>query len=112
MPPISTPWTQHEAISKSAKHTSTRFRLRTSELLADLAARQAEIDVQLADLATLREQLKNDEVKRAYEAQLAKQKQDEAKAAADRQSQATAELAVAAPDPTVAVAPVVARGEG
>ncbi|MEO8266960.1 MAG: peptidoglycan DD-metalloendopeptidase family protein [Ilumatobacteraceae bacterium] len=84
------------------------------QLVADLAARQAEIDAQLSDLATVREQLKNDEVKRAYEAQLAKQKQDEAKAAADREVLAAAELAVTAADASaaVAVAPIPARGGG
>ena len=85
------------------------------QLAADLAARQAEIDGQLSDLATLREQLKNDEVKRAYEAQVAKQKQDEAKAATDRQTQAAAQLTVTAADASaaaVAVAPIPARGGG
>jgi murein DD-endopeptidase MepM/ murein hydrolase activator NlpD len=85
------------------------------QLVADLATRQAEIDAQLSDLATLREQLKNDEVKRAYETQLAKQKQEEAKAAANRDAQATAELAITAADAPVAsasVAPVAARGGG
>ena len=45
-----------------------------TQLVADLAARQSEIDAQLGDLAALREQLKNAEVKRAYDAQVAKQK--------------------------------------
>ena len=84
------------------------------QLVADLAARQAEIDAQLSDLATLREQLKNAEVKRAYEAQVAKQKQDEAKATANREEQAAAALKVTASDAAaaVAVAPVPARGGG
>lgn len=57
-----------------------------AQLTADLSAREAELDVQLAELTTLRERLKDDEVKRAYEAQLAKQRQDEA----DRQARAAA----------------------
>ena len=84
------------------------------QLVADLAARQAEIDAQLSDLATLREQLKNAEVKRAYEAQVAKQKQDEAKATANREAQAAAALTVTASNASaaVAVAPIPARGGG
>lgn len=84
------------------------------QLVADLATRQAEIDAQLSDLATIREQLKNAEVKRAYEAQVAKQKQDEAKATADREEQAAAALSVTASDApaAVAVAPIPARGGG
>lgn len=81
-----------------------------TQLLADLTTRQAEINAQLVDLATLREQLQNEEVKRAYDAQLAKQKQDEAKAAADRDALAAqqAALASAAANPP----PIEARGGG
>lgn len=56
----------------------------------ELASRQSDIDAQLTQLAQLREQLKNDEVKRAYEAQVAKQRQDEAIAAADSAAKAAA----------------------
>jgi peptidoglycan LD-endopeptidase LytH len=85
-----------------------------TRLVTDLATRQSEIDSQLADLAKLREQLKNEEVKRAYEAQVAKQKRDEAKAAAERDAKAAAEQA--AIDATAAKIttspPVEARGGG
>jgi murein DD-endopeptidase MepM/ murein hydrolase activator NlpD len=85
-----------------------------TQLLAGLAARQSEIESQIADLATLRDQLKNAEVKRAYEALLTKQKQDEAKAAADRDAKAAAEqAATAASTATAATNPVIeARGSG
>lgn len=90
------------------------LKAQNTQLVADLAARQSEIDAQLADLAGLREQLKNEEVRRAYEAQLAKQKLDEAKAAADRDAQAVAEQAVTAAEaaPAAANPPIGARGSG
>ena len=85
-----------------------------TQLVADLANRQSQIDTQLADLAVLREQLKNEEVKRAYDAQVAKQKQDEAKAAADRNAKATAQQASTATPASAALAspPIEARGSG
>ena len=61
------------------------------QLADELASRQSDIDAQLTQLTQLREHLKNDEVKRAYEAQLAKQRQDEANAAADRAAKAVAD---------------------
>lgn len=90
------------------------LKAQNTQLVADLAARQAEIDAQLADLAGLREQLKNDEVRRAYEAQLAKQKQDEVNAAADRDAQAAAAQALTAAEaaPAAASPPIEARGSG
>ena len=60
------------------------------QLADELASRQTDINAQLTQLTQLREHLKNDEVKRAYEAQLAKQRQDEANAAADRAAKALA----------------------
>lgn len=67
------------------------------ELADELASRQNDIDAQLIELTRLRERLKDDEVKRAYEAQLARKRQEEAKAAADRDAKAAAEqLATAA----------------
>jgi murein DD-endopeptidase MepM/ murein hydrolase activator NlpD len=83
-----------------------------TKLLASLAARQSEIESQITDLATLRDQLKNAEVKSAYEAQLAKQKQDEAKAAADRDAKAAADQATAAQAAALANPPIEARGSG
>jgi murein DD-endopeptidase MepM/ murein hydrolase activator NlpD len=85
-----------------------------TQLVADLATRQSEINTQLADLATLREQLKNAEVKRAYEQQLAQQRQDEAKAAADREAKASVAQAATAADAAAATAssPIEARGSG
>ena len=84
----------------------------STQLVADLAARQSEINTQLADLATLRDQLKNAEVKKAYEAQLAKQKQDEANAAAARDAQAVADQAALATAAAAANPPIEARGSG
>ena len=84
-----------------------------TQLLADLVARQSEIDTQLADLATLREQLKTAEVRRAYEAQLAKQREDEAKAVADRAAKTAAEQTASAAAVTAAASPPeTARGSG
>ncbi len=83
-----------------------------TKLVADLAARQSEIDSQLADLATLRDQLKNQEVKRAYDAQVAKQKQDEANAAAAQQAKAAADQAALATAAAAAGPPIEARGSG
>jgi peptidoglycan LD-endopeptidase LytH len=84
-----------------------------TQLVADLASRQAEINTQLDDLAKLREQLKNDEVKRAYDAQVLKQKQDDAKAAADRDAKAAADqLASTATAAAVTNPPIEARGGG
>ncbi len=69
-----------------------QLRNENAQLIEDLAATQAEIDVQLTALTALRQHLKDEEVKRAYEAQLAKQRQEraakEAKAAAERASSA------------------------
>jgi murein DD-endopeptidase MepM/ murein hydrolase activator NlpD len=84
-----------------------------AQLVSDLARRQSEIDDQLADLATLREQLKNAEVKKAYDAQLAKQKQQEAKAVADRDAKAASLQAATAPTAAVSSSPPIQpRGSG
>ena len=84
-----------------------------AELVADLATRQSEIDTQLADLAALRDQLKNAEVKKAYDAQVAKKKQDEAKAAADRDAKAASLKAATAADAAAVTRPaILARGSG
>lgn len=48
---------------------------KNSQLAAELSSRQVQLEQQLGDLAKLRDHLKNEEVKRAYEAQLAKQRQ-------------------------------------
>ncbi len=86
--------------------------VQSTQLVADLATRQSEITTQLADLATLRDQLKNAEVKRAYEAQLAKQKQDEANAAAQRDAKAAADQAALVTAAAAANPPIEARGSG
>ncbi|MEO8265921.1 MAG: peptidoglycan DD-metalloendopeptidase family protein [Ilumatobacteraceae bacterium] len=83
-----------------------------AQLVADLATRQTDINAQLADLATLREQLKNAEVKRAYEAQLAKQRQDEANATAERDAKAAADQVARAAAAASVSPPVQARGSG
>lgn len=74
----------------------------------ELARRQVEIDAQLVKLAALREQLQNDEVKRAYEAQLVKQRQKTEQEARDKE----AKDAAARVAPTVAAPAVSARGGG
>ncbi|HEX3089102.1 MAG TPA: peptidoglycan DD-metalloendopeptidase family protein [Ilumatobacteraceae bacterium] len=83
-----------------------------AQLVKALDSRQTEINSQLEDLATLRDQLKNAEVKRAYDAQLAKQKQEEAKAAAERHAKAAIRQAATAPIVTVAGPSFAARGGG
>jgi peptidoglycan LD-endopeptidase LytH len=86
--------------------------VQSTQLVADLATRQSDITTQLADLATLRDQLKNAEVKSAYEAQLAKQKQDEANAAAQRDAKAATEQAALVTAAAAANPPIEARGSG
>ncbi len=61
-----------------------------AQLVADLAARQVEIDGQLVALASLREHLKVEEVKRAFDAKVAEQRREEAAAAEKRAAQAAA----------------------
>ena len=99
---------QSEQAHLEALHTQS------NQLATDLAARNSDINTQLANLATLRDQLKNAEVKRAYDAQLAKQKQDEAKAAADQEAKAAAERAAIATAAAAAIIapPIEARGSG
>ncbi|MEY2444366.1 MAG: peptidoglycan LD-endopeptidase LytH [Ilumatobacteraceae bacterium] len=82
----------------------------STKLAGDLAARQADIDAQLTQLAQLRDHLKNAEVKSAYEAQVAKQRQEADRAAADLAAQALA----AQPANVVAVeaAAIPPRGGG
>jgi peptidoglycan LD-endopeptidase LytH len=96
------------------------LQLENDAVLATLASNQASLDQQLADLAVLYEQLKNDEIRRAYEAQLAAQKAAREAAArqeADRQAQAAARAAAdqanaasASAQPAPAAQP--ARGSG
>ena len=52
------------------------LRAESDQVTEQLASSQAEIEQHLAELATLQEQLKDAEVKRAYEAQLAKRRRD------------------------------------
>ncbi len=74
--------------------------------LEQLASSSADLDRQLAELAELREHLKDQEVKRAYEAQLAELRQQEAEAAAEREAEVAAQLqANAAPAAVIAVQP-------
>lgn len=75
-----------------------------SALLEALTASQAEMEKQLTELAALRDRLKDEEVKRAYEAQLAQQRKAEERAAA----QATAKLLAE----QTAAAQVSVRGAG
>jgi len=74
-----------------------------AQTIEALAARAAELDQQLAELATLRNRLEDEEVKRAYEKQLAEQRRKEdaarakaAAAAAARSAASAAALARAA----------------
>ena len=82
------------------------LRAENEQVTEQLTSSQAEIEQHLAELATLREQLKNDEVKRAYEAQLAQRRSDlEAQ-------QAAAEVAASAAAAQAAPAPAPLRGGG
>ncbi len=92
-----------------------------TQLIDELSARQAELDQQLAELETLREHLKDEEVKRAYEEQLARQRKEvaEQQAQADKQAaqQRAAQGAATTPQspqtPAFAPAPaVVGSGSG
>ena len=65
-------------------------------LIDALASSQVELDKQLTDLAALRDRLKDEEVKRAYEAQLAEQRKAEERAAADAAAKLLAEQTAAA----------------
>ncbi|MBI4883896.1 MAG: peptidoglycan DD-metalloendopeptidase family protein [Actinobacteria bacterium] len=90
-----------------------------AELIDDLARKRVEMDAQLVDLAALREHLKDEEVKRAYEAQLAKKRAEEQRReAAERAANAAKAAAVpaavspqaSAPASSPASAPVVPAG--
>ena len=52
------------------------LRAQNDQIAQQLTSSQAEVEQQLGQLATLREQLKNEEVQRAYDAQLAKKRRD------------------------------------
>ncbi len=62
-------------------------------LLDDLVASQAELDQQLTELATLRDRLKDAEVKRQYEALLAEQRKQAERVAAEKAAALLAEQA-------------------
>jgi murein DD-endopeptidase MepM/ murein hydrolase activator NlpD len=64
-------------------------------LAEELAAREVDLDVQLGQLTTLREHLEDEEVKRAYEEQLATQREGEV----EQQTRAAAAVATAPPSP-------------
>ncbi len=92
-----------------------RDRLRTLDaenenVLAVLAASQTQLDDQLADLEVLYVQLKDEEVRRAYEAQLAAQRAAREAAAAEAARQAAARAA--AEQAAAAVPDQQARGNG
>lgn len=78
------------------------LRSQSEQVTQQLTSSQAEIEQHLSELATLREQLKNQEVKRAYDAQVAKKRRDQeaqqaaaaAAAAASAAAQATPALAL------------------
>jgi murein DD-endopeptidase MepM/ murein hydrolase activator NlpD len=80
-----------------------------TQLIDDLAASQVKIDTQLTELAGLREHLKNEEVKREYEAQLAQQRQVAARETAERDAKAAAEQKAKA---AAATTPAPVRGSG
>jgi peptidoglycan LD-endopeptidase LytH len=75
------------------------LREESEQVTEQLTSSQAEIEQHLAELATLRAQLKDEEVKRAYEAQLAQKRRElEAQqAAADAAAAAQATLSPAQP---------------
>lgn len=64
-------------------------------LLDELAASQTELDKQLTDLVSLRDRLKDEEVKRAYEAQLAEQRKQAERVAAQEAAALLAEQTAA-----------------
>ena len=62
-------------LGKDRERVAT-LRAENDQLAQQLTANQADVEQQLAQLATLREHLKDEEVKRAYEAQLAKRRRN------------------------------------
>lgn len=93
-----------------------------TRLTAELADRQAALDEQLADLEVLRQELEDEEVRAAYEAQLAAQRAEEAAALARSTTTTAASLAppkgggaqpaVTTPQPTAPPATTPASGTG
>jgi murein DD-endopeptidase MepM/ murein hydrolase activator NlpD len=88
-----------------------------TQLIDDLAASKAKIEAELVELTQLREHLKDEEVKRAYEAQLAKRRQElaaeeakakeaKAKEAKAKEAKTRAEVATTAPQPAPPSTPV------
>lgn len=70
------------------------LRAENEQVAEQLTSRQAEIEQNLSELATLREQLADEEVRRAYEAQVAKKRRDlEAREAAAAAAAAQAQTA-------------------
>jgi len=83
------------------------LRAQSEQVTEQLTSSQAEIEQQLAQLTTLRDQLKNQEVKRAYDAQVAKKRRD---LKAQQETAAAADAAAAAAQ--AASAPALLRGGG
>lgn len=67
--------------------------IENTQVLATLLSSEAEIDTQLATLEQLRAHLKDEEVKREYEAQLAERQQEAARVAAERAAEAAEQRA-------------------
>ena len=74
-------------LDKDRERVAT-LRAENDQLAQQLTSSQADVEQQLAQLATLREHLKDEEVKRAYEAQLVKKRRD----VAAQQAAATAAI--------------------
>lgn len=88
-----------EVVRKDLDDKQSRLDKLTAEnnqTLENLAARADELDQQLAELAVLRDRLKDEEVKRAYEEQLAEQRRNEDQARAKAAAEAAAKAAAAA----------------
>lgn len=78
-----------------ARTHATSLRDQNTALNGELAQASADLDVQLSQLEALREHLKDEEVKRAYEALLAEQRREEA----ERQARAAAATTTSPPTP-------------
>lgn len=78
-----------------ARTHATSLRDQNTALNEELAQASADLDVQLSQLEALRDHLKDEEVKRAYEALLAEQRRAEA----DRQARAAAATTTSPPTP-------------
>ena len=105
-----------DAVRTGLERDQTQLDTLNSEnasLLDELGASQTDLDKRLTELVALRDKLKDEEVKRAYEAQLAEQRRKEERVAAEKAAALLAQQAAAQAAATkAAAAQVSVRGAG